>query len=116
MLEVLIHIINGERVAVMPRFRNYDVIDGGTGEDVIKLTDEADAIFLDDRYSPTPQAGGRIIDVEKIDAGEGNDVVDLTSKIYAVGDIEVNGEAGDDVLWTSSGNDTLSGGEGNDSI
>ena len=48
------------------------------------------------------------------DALAGNDVVDLTSRKYAVSDIEVNGESGDDVLWTSSGNDILNGGIGND--
>ncbi len=58
----------------------------------------------------------RISGIEVINGGLGSDVIDLSSLNYEYGDIELNGEDGDDVLWSNSGDDTLNGGDGNDDI
>ncbi|MBW1650851.1 MAG: S8 family serine peptidase, partial [Deltaproteobacteria bacterium] len=72
------NIINGESIPVKPRFETYDVIDGGQGFDTIEMTDESEALFLDDQYSPAYQEGPRITNIETIKAGAGNDIIDLT--------------------------------------
>ncbi len=106
----------GESVSINGQVRSYDVFEGGAGVDRISLSSGNDALFLDDSYSPQPTPGGRIRDIEAIDAGDGNDVVDLTSRNYSVGAVTVDGGAGNDILWTSAGNDSVIGGTGNDRI
>ena len=97
--------------------RSHDLFDGGEGQDSIEGTEGNDAIFLHDTFSPLPNGTGpRVIDIERFDMGSGDDIVDLTSPTYAYGNVELNGEAGNDVLWGSSGNDILNGGEGNDQL
>jgi hypothetical protein len=106
-----------------------DVIDGGVGVDILVLTDSNDAFFIDDVYSAhhssltlssTTQgidSTARITNLEVINAGEGNDIVDLTSSNYILANaIEINGEAGNDILWGSNGDDTINGGTGDDTI
>ncbi|MBL8808185.1 MAG: tandem-95 repeat protein, partial [Rhodospirillales bacterium] len=106
----------GETVSINGLDRTYDVFQGGDGVDTVNLGNGNDALFLDDRYSPQAVAGGRIQGVEVIDAGEGNDVVDLTSTTYSIGAVTVLGGTGNDVIWTSLGNDYVDGGTGNDRI
>jgi Ca2+-binding RTX toxin-like protein len=111
------NVIDGEVVSLTPRTRSFDMFDGGTGEDILQLTDNADALILDDRISFHPLGeGARVEAVEKIYAGEGDDLVDFTSNIYFYKAISVYGENGNDILWTNYGNDFLSGGIGNDSL
>ncbi len=111
-------IINGERITVNPRDRNFDGFNGGSGYDTLIMGDEGEALFLDDRYSANPFGTNtaRLISVEEIHAGGGNDIVDLTSKQFSYGDVKIYGEDGNDVLWSSAGNDVLDGGDGNDNL
>lgn len=110
--------INGERVAISPRTRSYDVFDGSSGSDKVVLTGDGDSLFLDDEYSPFPEGNqmARVIDIELIEALGGDDIVDLTSRKYSHGDVRIEGGEGNDVLWASSGNDVLIGGNGNDHL
>ncbi len=110
------HVINGETISVQPNLQSYDVFDGGTGQDKILLTDDSDALFLDDAFTPQATPGARIVGVETIQAGGGNDVVDLTSRLYSYSNVSISGGAGNDVLWASSGSDVLDGGTGNDNL
>ena len=110
------NVATGERVSISGKNRIYDVFDGGAGSDILVGTNGNDAILLDDSKSSALQSGPRIIGVEKIDAGGGNDMVDLTSRRYSYGDVEIDGGSGNDVLWSSKGNDVLRGGSGNDSM
>ncbi|MBE0532069.1 MAG: tandem-95 repeat protein, partial [Rhodospirillales bacterium] len=96
--------------------RSSDVFIGGEGVDTLQLTDGNDALFLDDSFSPSPTDGPRISGIEIINAGAGDDVVDLTSERYAIGDVTIDGGAGNDVLWSGGGDDVLLGGEGNDRL
>ena len=112
-----LNVETGETVSLDGLNQSTDVFDGGTGDDVLRLTDGDDAIFLDDRYSVFPQnEGPRVVGVETIDAGAGDDLVDLTSLDYDYGDVTINGGTGDDILWSSSGNDTIDGGAGDDQL
>ena len=53
--------------------------------------------------------------VEAINGGEGDDLIDLTSPdIQLSYSININGENGNDIIWSSAGTDTLNGGDGND--
>ena len=105
-----------EKVDVKGLRQSYDVFDGGDGYDKLVGTSGNDAILLDDTSSPSSWSGPRIRNIERIEAGAGNDVVDLTSKRYAYGDVTVDGGSGNDVLWSSGGNDVLLGGSGNDKM
>ena len=98
--------------------RSYDVFHGGEGFDVLVMGSGNDALFLDDAYSPRPEgtSGPRISGIELIDAGAGNDVIDLTSDLYDYGDVTILGGEGNDVLWSSAGNDRLYGEQGNDNL
>lgn len=98
--------------------RTFDQFNGGAGLDTLNLTAGNDLIALDDTFSarPADTSGPRISGVEIIKAGAGNDIVDLTSDRYDYGDITIDGEDGNDVIWASAGNDTLYGGIGNDEI
>ncbi len=110
------HAGSGVMVAIAGKGRSFDVFDGGDGGDRLLGTAADDAVFLDDRYSPAPQAGARLAAIEHIDAGDGDDVIDLTSRQYEFGDVTLLGGEGDDVLWASAGNDRLDGGPGNDQL
>ena len=110
---------SGDNVSLQGRIASTDVFDGGAGVDTLVLTSGNDVLFLDDGYSAHPgnlAAGGRIAGVEVINAGDGNDIVDLTSSQYAYGDVTIDGGTGNDVLWASSGNDSLIGGTGDDTL
>jgi Ca2+-binding RTX toxin-like protein len=106
----------GDKVAVIGMKRSYDVFDGGDGIDILKLTSDNDAYFLDDGYSPTQTGEGRLSNVEKIEAGDGHDIVDLSSSRFTYGDIEIKGGDGNDVVWGNAGNDTLYGDAGDDNV
>ncbi len=112
--------VNGtsELVSIEGTNMSLDIFDGGAGFDTLQMTDGDDAIFLNDPFSTHhPDAGSiQLIDIEQINAGGGDDVVDLTEFDLEYGDIIINGEGGNDHLWSSSGNDTINGGTGNDHI
>jgi len=97
---------------------SLDVFDGGAGFDTLVMTDGNDTFFLDDpQHAFHPNASSlRLIGVEQIDAGAGDDVVDLTHATLVYGDIIINGQGGNDHLWSSDGNDVLNGGDGNDHL
>ncbi|TDH64607.1 hypothetical protein E2C06_01295 [Dankookia rubra] len=88
-----------------------DSINGGAGRDVLYMVDDTPAFLA--------------IDVNKIEfvaAGFGNDTIigagqTRTVEIYAsAGDDSASGGSGDDWLWGSLGNDTLVGNAGDDVI
>jgi VCBS repeat-containing protein len=114
--------------------RFSDVVSGGSGSDTtntLVLTDEGDALFLEDVYSSHHESlslketnGGhlsiaRIEAVKTILAGAGNDIIDLTTVNYDIGTssvLSIYGEAGDDVIWGGGNDNILDGGAGNDSL
>ena len=110
------HAGSGAVASIIGKGRSFDLFDGGGGMDRLIGTAQDDAVFLDDRYSPTPQAGARLAGIEYFDAGAGDDVIDLTSSQYAYGAATLRGGEGNDVLWASSGDDRLDGGPGDDHL
>jgi len=119
-----------ERVSIAGKNRYEDVIWGEDGYDKVLLSDEADVLVVEDRYSGyNTQAlvnstgtalnthASRVSGFEEVFAGGGDDVIDFTSVAYASvvsNGIKIYGEAGNDVLWASHGNDVLDGGDGDD--
>ncbi len=119
-----------ERVSIAGKNRYEDVIWGEDGYDKVLLSDEADVLVVEDRYSGyNTQAlvnstgtalnthASRVSGFEEVFAGGGDDVIDFTSVAYASvvsNGIKIYGEAGNDVLWASHGNDALDGGDGDD--
>jgi Ca2+-binding RTX toxin-like protein len=106
----------GESVLLNGRNRSFDLFDGGAGADTLLGTSGADAILLDDLWSPPAGATPQFAGIETILAGGGNDLVDLTSRAFAYGDVVVDGGGGSDIIWSSGGDDRLHGGAGNDRI
>ena len=108
--------------------RFEDIVSGDGGEDRVILTDQDDALFLDDLLSAwsanyqdvtglTLDQDGRLGSVEFIDTGLGDDLVDLTSSRLNAGlTLNVNGGGGHDTIWGGLGNDSLSGGGGSDTL
>ncbi len=83
------------------------------GSDTLVLTSSDDALILSDMISPLSTIiSPRIAYIETIEAGAGNDVIDLSGGAYI--DVTINGEAGNDLLSSSNGNDTLNGGADDD--
>lgn len=106
----------GLSVPLHGKGRTHDVFDGGEGFDTLRGTEEGDALFLDDPFSPGARPGPRLSGIERIALGAGDDLVDLTSETYAYGDVSIEGGEGRDTLWASSGDDRLEGGPGNDAL
>ncbi|MBI3140800.1 MAG: putative Ig domain-containing protein, partial [Rhodocyclales bacterium] len=99
------------------RSASHDVMDGGGGFDTLVGTSDDDVVLLDDSENPSPLADGpRLVSIEEIRMGAGKDIVNLASERYGYGDVAVEGEDGDDVLWSSGGNDLLTGGAGDDRL
>jgi Ca2+-binding RTX toxin-like protein len=78
------------------------------------LSNNNDAIFLDDSFSGRSDFGARLLNIESIYAGFGNDIIDLTSKNWDMPSITIYGGDGNDTIWSSSGDDILSGDAAND--
>lgn len=100
---------------------SHDVYDGGTGYDILQMSDSNEALFLDDVVSPIygvfdPNFLARVNNIEQVNAGGGNDIVDFTSTRFTYGDIVINGGAGNDWVRGAMGDDTLHGEDGNDSL
>ncbi len=108
----------GDKEALAGYNRSSDVFDGGDGHDTIEGTSGDDALFLDDGISSFASGSqARIQNVEEINMGDGNDIVDMTSSKYTYDQgVEVSGGDGDDIIWTSTGNDKIDGGAGNDQL
>lgn len=107
---------SGQSVPLQGKGRSHDVFDGGEGFDTLMGTDRAEAIFLEDAFSPSLRGGPRLAGIERIILGAGDDVVDLTSSTYAYGHVSLEGGGGRDTLWASGGDDGLEGGPGNDAL
>ena len=111
-----------ERIELNGKNRLADVFEGSADANVLVLTDDAngDALFLDDIYTPFPEAEqrGRVAQIHEIHAGAGDDIVDLTSQRfdYEGSDMTVRGGLGDDTVWANSGENKLFGDAGNDRL
>ncbi len=105
-------------VSIRGMNQSSDTFNGGKGFDTLEMTDGDDAFFLWNPYSENHDLGTdiRISGVEQINAGAGNDVIDFTHNEFSYGDLIINGEEGNDYLWSSVGNDVINGGDGNDDI
>ena len=115
-------------ISLAGKLRYSDVLDGGSDTDIVNLTSDSDALFLDDALSGFHEwlvldhdSNGRnnherLINLEVINAGDGDDLLDMTSENYSLEatSMTLNGGAGEDILWAAEGNDVLNGGDGND--
>ncbi|MDA9573751.1 hypothetical protein N9R48_02360 [Rickettsiales bacterium] len=107
---------SGDLVSVNGKLQSFDSFDGGTGNDILNLTNGNDVLFLDDPVTSALSKSARISGIEIINGGSGDDIIDLSSLNYKYGDVELNGGDGDDILWSNSGDDILNGGDGNDNL
>ncbi len=110
------NIYSGDEFDVSNKIKSFDCFDGGSGYDILHLTQMDDALFLDDQNLSDFGEIAKFSDIEEIRAGEGDDIVDMTSFNFIYGDIKILGGDGNDILWSSSGNDEIFGGNGDDNI
>ncbi|MBL6664523.1 MAG: M10 family metallopeptidase C-terminal domain-containing protein [Rickettsiales bacterium] len=110
------NIYSGDEISVTGKTRSFDAFDGGDGYDTLNLTKEGDVMFLDDAIVSNLGDIAKISGIEEINAGAGDDIIDLTSLNFTYLDVVLNGQEGDDVLWSSDGDDTLNGGQGDDNL
>ncbi|CCH50103.1 calcium-binding protein [Pseudodesulfovibrio piezophilus] len=96
--------------------RTFETYEGGTGHDTLSLTNDSNALFLDDQYTHSGTAEAGLVNIEVINAGDGDDLVDMSSHSLTYQDVTINGGAGHDALWGNVGNDTLNGGTGHDTL
>ena len=107
----------------------HDVIDAGNGLDKLNLTSGSDAFFAHDTISPVNSNNNLIKDIfgnnysdrafsiEIINGGSGDDIIDLTSTDISIAhSMTINGDDGNDYIWSSDGADIINGGKGNDVI
>ncbi len=106
----------GETASLNGRSRSFDLFDGGTGRDTLIGTAQGDAVLLDDASSPPQTAQARLAGIEVIQVGGGADLVDLTSTRFSYGAVLIDAGAGNDIVWSSAGDDLIYGGAGNDRI
>ncbi|MGD9649555.1 MAG: calcium-binding protein [Dongiaceae bacterium] len=90
-------------ITIEGKNRNFDTYDGSDGIDTLEGTNGADVLS----YS-----NGNIRNIEIFDMGNGDDVVLLANG--NISSITVYGGAGDDIIATGDGNDTIDGGDGDD--
>jgi len=95
-----------------------ETINGNGTSGVLKVTNNHIAIVLDDDCNShfTNQNMPRISGVSRIELANGDNLVDLTSTRYSLGDITIVGGKDADIIWSSSGNDTLIGGLGKNTL
>jgi Ca2+-binding RTX toxin-like protein len=110
------NIYSGDEFDVSNKIKSFDCFDGGSGYDILHLTKMDDALFLDDQNLSDFGEIAKFSDIEEIRAGGGDDIIDMTSFNFIYGDIKILGEAGNDILWSSSGDDKIFGGNGDDNI
>lgn len=86
--------------------------EGLAGIDTLFMTNLGDALFLRNHVT-----GEQMVwNVERFTAGHGGDVIHLADTEYILGDITIEGGAGNDILLGNSGDDTINGRDGNDII
>lgn len=113
----------GEFISVGGMLRISSVIDGGSGYDILALSEGSDAFFfwddLSDRHDRyTGPVGECFTKLEEIRAGAGDDVIDLTAPEVppGVNRMKILGERGNDTIWGSPNDEWIDGGDGNDMI
>ncbi|MCA3268080.1 MAG: tandem-95 repeat protein, partial [Azospirillum sp.] len=106
----------GESVSLAGMGRTFGVYDGGAGNNTLVMADGNNALFLDDRYSPPTLNAPRLANIDTIQLGTGNQLVDLTSRQFALDDIVIQGNGGNDTIWSSAGDDLILAGAGTDRV
>ncbi|MCB1680382.1 MAG: type I secretion C-terminal target domain-containing protein [Rhodospirillales bacterium] len=84
----------------------------GTSEtDTLVFTVNNTALFIED------SAGNQqFADIEIVAASNGNDIIFLASNTYTLGNTQIFGANGDEIIWANAGNDIIMGNAGNDII
>ncbi len=90
---------------------NTSSYEGFAGIDTLFMTNFGDAFFSVDNLNHQT-----IFNIERIIAGDGGDVIVMADDTITLGNMTIEGGAGDDILWGNIGNDTINGFNGNDII
>ena len=118
----------GETLSMNGMNRFNGVFKGSDRPSLLMLTNDDDAIFADDIFTPFPENAAkqsRIAQLSEIRAGAGDDIIDMTCEHFhdANARITLRGGDGDDTIWGANdgslifgdaGDDNLTGGFGDD--
>ena len=118
-----------EEITTMSNYIKHDIsLDLKDGVDTLNGTSGNDALFLQNFSSKgnefwfqdagSQSDGARLLGLNKINLKDGNDFLDLTStKTSLSGEsIEINAGLGNDIVWSSDGNEIIDLGDGDDQI
>ncbi len=125
---VAANVNTGETLSLNGRNRFNGVYKGSDMPSLLMLTNDDDAIFADDIFTPFPEntaRQNRIAMLSEIRAGAGDDIIDMTCENFqdANTTATLRGGCGNDTIWGSnygsilcgdSGDDNLTGGFGDD--
>lgn len=83
--------------------------DGLAGTDTLNLTSSADYLNVD-----TVNGTSTVQNIERVLGGNGNDALILASVTVQLGNLYIDGGAGNNTIWGNVGNDTILAGSGDD--
>lgn len=115
----LVNAYSGEVIFVDDEYNvNNTTYEGLEGTDTILMSNFGDALFLSSTSgSQNDGTGIQVLqNIERFIAGNGGDIIDLSSTDIILGDVEIYGGAGNDILWGNAGDDYISGFDGDDII
>lgn len=108
----LVNAYSGYAIALDDEYNlNNDIYDGLGGFDTLRMNNNNDLLLLLNSFGQQT-----LMNIERITASGGNDVIDLSSTSIILGDINILGSSGNDVLWGNAGNDIITGNIGDDHI
>ena len=107
----LVNPYSGFEILIDDEFNiNTTSYDGLGGEDILIGTGLGDYLNIRELGFTDPV----VQNIEFFIAGDGGDVIQLADTSFTLGDIDINGGAGDDILWANIGDDLIRGATGND--
>ncbi len=108
----LVNPYSGQSIDIDDQFNvNDSTWDGLAGFDILFMTNSGDVLQIRDGLG-----NQAVSNIEQVLSAGGNDVIHLADATFTLGNLQIDGGNGDDIVWSNVGNDLLFGRVGNDTI